>query len=95
MRPINPESADAQVAIHGTDDSGTAAGPVRFTLPAGEARSFSTRTLEEGGAGLEGALGDGQGKWRLDIEADRDLQVMSLIENPSGLITNLSSLPGG
>lgn len=42
---------------------------------------------------FEGAFGDGQWKWRLDIEADRDIQVMSLMESPEGRITNLPSLP--
>lgn len=93
LRLINPGDRDAMVAIHGLDDAGTMRGPVRLALPAGHARSISAPELERGGAGLEGALGDGKGKWRLDIEADRDIQVMSLMESPEGHITNLSSLP--
>ena len=93
LRLINPEDQDAEIAIHGLDDSGAMRGPVRLTLPAGHARSIDAPELEDGGAGLEGALGDGEGKWRLDIEADRNIQVMSLMESPEGHITNLSSLP--
>ena len=93
LRLINPEDQDAEIAIHGMDDSGAMRGPVRLTLPAGHARSIDAPELEDGGTNLEGALGDGQGKWRLDIEADRDIQVMSLMESPEGHITNLSSLP--
>ncbi len=93
LRLINPEDQDAEIAIHGLDDSGAMRGPVRLTLPAGHARSIDAPELEDGGAGLEGALGDGEGKWRLDINADRDIQVMSLMESPDGHITNLSSLP--
>ena len=93
LRLINPEDQDAEIAIHGLDDSGAARGPVRLVLPAGHARSIDAPELEDGGAGLEGALGDGQGKWRLDIGADRDIQVMNLMESPEGHITNLSSLP--
>ena len=92
LRLINPEDQDAEIAIHGLDDSGAMRGPVQLTLPAGHARSINAPELEQG-TGLEGALGDGQGKWRLDIEADRDIQVMSLMESPEGHITNLSSLP--
>ena len=93
LRLINPDDQDAEIAIRGLDDSGAMRGPVRLTLPAGHARSIDAPELEGGGAGLEGAIGDGQGKWRLDIEADRDIQVMSLMESPEGHITNLSSLP--
>ena len=93
LRLINPEDQDAEIAIHGLDDSGAMRGPVQLTLPAGHARSINAPELEDGGTNLEGALGDGQGKWRLDIEADRDIQVMSLMESPQGHITNLSSLP--
>lgn len=93
LRLINPEDQDAEIAIHGMDDAGAMRGPVRLTLPAGHARSINAPELEDGGTNLEGALGDGQGKWRLDIEADGDIQVMSLMESPEGHITNLSSLP--
>lgn len=93
LRLINPDDQDAEVAIRGLDDSGAMRGPVRLTLPAGHARTIDAPELEDGDAGLEGAIGDGQGKWRLDIEADRDIQVMSLMETPEGHITNLSSLP--
>ncbi|MCY3793319.1 MAG: spondin domain-containing protein [Gammaproteobacteria bacterium] len=92
LRLLNPDDQDAEIAIHGLDDSGAMRGPVQLTLPAGHARSINAPELEQG-TGLEGALGDGQGKWRLDIEADRDIQVMSLMESPEGHITNLSSLP--
>ena len=93
LRLINPEDQDAEIAIHGLDDAGAMRGPVRLTLPAGHARSINAPELEQGGMNLEGALGDGKGKWRLDIEANRDIQVMSLMESPEGHITNLSSLP--
>ena len=94
LRLINSGDDDAEVAIHGLDDSGAMRGPVRLVLPAGHARSINAQMLERGGASLDGALGNGQGKWLLDIEADRDIQVMSLIESPEGHITNLSTLPG-
>ena len=95
LRLINPGDLDASVAIHGLDDAGAERGPVRLALPAGHARSISAKALEEGGTGLNGTLGNGQGKWRLDIEADREIQVMSLMESPQGQVTNLSSLPAG
>ena len=36
------------------------------------------------------ASGTGKGKWRLSVSADRPIQVMSLLELPTGHLTNLS-----
>ncbi|MDE0003907.1 MAG: M66 family metalloprotease [Rhodospirillaceae bacterium] len=94
LRLINPGEFDAEITIRGLDDSGASAGPVALTLPAGEAWSVSSRDLENGAARLTGALGDGDGKWRLEIEASQRIQVLSLMESPAGHITNLSSLTG-
>ena len=94
LRLINPGESETEVTIRGLDDSGASAGPVSLTLPAGEARSVSSRDLENGAASLTGALGDGNGKWRLEIEAGHNIQVLSLMESPAGHITNLSSLAG-
>ena len=42
---------------------------------------------------MTGALGDGAGKWRLEVEADRPILVLSLLATPTGHITNLSTAP--
>ena len=47
----------------------------------------------ESGDGVEGALGHGTGKWRLEVASDAPLQAMSLLESPTGHLTNLSSIP--
>ena len=57
------------------------------------ARTVSARILEEGLHGLIGAIGSGHGKWRLSITSDVPLQVMSLLESPTGHLTNLSTRP--
>ena len=45
--------------------------------------------------GWTGALGDGEGKWRLVVGSDTRIRVMSLLENAAtGHLTNLSSVPG-
>ena len=49
--------------------------------------------LETGGEGLTGALGEGMGKWRLRVRSDRPIVVMSLLESPTGHLTNLSTVP--
>ena len=91
LRLINPGDATAEVVITGRDDAGESPGSeVRLTLAAGAARTLGADTLEEGDAGLAGSLGDGAGKWRLTVTADRPLRVMSLLRNPTGSLTNVS-----
>ena len=66
---------------------------MRLTLPSGSACLLSAEDLETGSAeGLEGALGDGEGKWRFIVEADALVGVMSLLESvATGHLTNLST----
>ena len=91
LRLVNPGAVAAEVAVTGRDDAGESPGSeVRLTLAAGESRSLGAAALEAGGDGLEGSLGDGSGKWRLTVTADRPLRVMSLLRNPSGNLTNVS-----
>ena len=42
---------------------------------------------------MTGALGDGAGKWRLRVESPRSVLAMSLLESPTGHLTNLSGGP--
>jgi len=101
LRLINPGEVRAEVVIRGRDARGEWApeGEVRLVLPAGGARMLSAQELEDGGAGFDGRLGDGKGKWRLSVSADRELQVMSLLrKSRTEKLTNLSSTapdPGG
>ena len=93
LRLINPGSSPADVVITGVDNAGQEAPPlgvVRLALEAGEARMLGARELEQGSAALAGALGDGTGKWRLLIVADRPIQVMSLLRFPTGHLANVS-----
>jgi len=93
LRLVNPGDADARVTVAGTDDSGERRGAVTIAIPSGEARTFRSDRLESGGPGLEGALGVGTGKWRLAIDSEEALLVMSLLSNPTGHLTNLSGRP--
>ena len=90
---FNPADADATITIGGVDDADAPPpeGDVTLTLPAGAATAITAQQLEAGADHFEGRFGDGKGKWRLFIEADQDVQVMSLLESPTGHITNLSS----
>ena len=92
LRLVNPGSSHADISITGVDDAGDASRQreVRLTLQAGAARMLSARELERGGFGLAGRLGDGTAKWRLWVSAHRPILVMSLLELPTGHLTNLS-----
>ena len=69
---------------------GSIASVVRLTLLAGAATTMTAQNLEQGDARFSGLLGDGTGKWRLEVSSDQPIQVMSLLRSPRGNITNLS-----
>jgi len=92
LRLVNPGTLDAQVTIGAVDDDGDAApeGDVTLTVPAGEALHLSAQALESGGDGFEGSFGDGEGKWRLLVSADRELHVLSLLRSRRGYLASIS-----
>lgn len=94
LRLVNRSASEAVVTITGTDNEGDAGEEaVTLTLPAGAARMLDARALESGGDDFDGALGDGAGKWRLSVDSDRPLNVMSLMRSLDGHLTNLSTAP--
>ena len=96
LRLINPGAHPAAVTIEGIDDGGVSpGGAVRLTLPAQASRMVTAEELETGdGEGLSGSLGDGSGRWRLIVTADRPIAVMNLlVSSSSGAMSNLSSGP--
>ena len=94
LRLVNPGNSPAVLRIRGTDDAGkSSSGEVRVTLSAGAARTLTAGELETGGDDFEGALGDGRGKWRLTVDADRPVIVLSLLRSPGGHVANLSTVP--
>ena len=95
LRLINTGAETAEVTIQGVDDAGDWSREVRLSLPAGAVRVFTSAQLETGGNGFEGELGDGMGKWRLTVVSDKPLSVISLLESPTGHVTNLSTAPQG
>ena len=92
LRLVNTKNEVASVTIVGVDDQGQRARQdVTLTLGARSSRTITARQLEEGASGLTGRLGDGNGKWRLWVASDRRLHVLSLLSNPTGNLTNLST----
>src|SRR3546814_7676638 len=55
---------------------------------------LSSVDLESGNAalGLSGKLGDGAGKWQLTVSATARITVQSLLFDPLGKLTNLSTV---
>ena len=95
LRLINPGDLSANVRIKGVDDTGHSPGDVvQVSVPPRAARSYTSKQLESGTRDFGGALGIGSGKWQLFIASDRPIDVMNLLESPTGHITNLSTVPG-
>ena len=95
LRLINPNHADAQVEIVGVDDDGMSPGnTVEVTVGEGQSMTLSAADLEAGDTDFDGALGDGRGKWQLNITASEPIMVMSLMESTgTNQLTNLSTAP--
>ena len=94
LRVVNRGTETAHVAIRGTDDMGVAgSSSVTLSLDPGAAREIDAAELESGGPGLDGMLGDGVGKWRLEVESEQPMVVMSLLESPTDHLSNLSTIP--
>lgn len=95
LRVVNKSDYAGSILISGFDDAGQPApgGSAIIDIAAHAAVEFTAQDLEQGNAvvGLQGALGDGEGKWRLQLSADVDIEAQSLLETPSGFLTNLSS----
>ena len=94
LRLLNLGSEEALVRITGIDDAGASPGESALVaVPAGAARTVTAVALETGTGGVEDALGDGAGKWRLRVDSDQPIRVMSLLSSPTGHLTNLSTAP--
>ena len=92
LRLINNGDEAASVTITGIDDAGSDSGTVTLTVPAASALDFTSEELEKGEGPLAGGLGDGSGKWRLRVNSDVPLGVMSLLENRrTGHLANVST----
>ena len=94
LRLVNPGTETAEVVIRGWDDRGApGAEEVTLSLDVGAAREIPAAQLEAGARGLDGRLGDGAGKWRLEVESEQPVVAMSLLESPTAHLTNLSTVP--
>ena len=99
LRLVNPDDQSVTVHIEGVDDD-NAASEVSISLPGGLALTATAQDLESGapagwpsGAAINGALGDGKGKWQLILTASAPVIVASLLDSPTGHLSNLSATP--
>ncbi|PKM05789.1 MAG: hypothetical protein CVV14_14915, partial [Gammaproteobacteria bacterium HGW-Gammaproteobacteria-4] len=99
LRIVNPGSQAVALTIQGIDDTGAAApiGAAALSLAAGAAIELSASDLEFGapGKGLSGRLGNGNGKWNLQVTSTGQVKLMSLLRDPKGFLTNLSTASKG
>ena len=79
--------------VVGTDDAGLSTAEAVLSVPPYAATNVSASELESGNGAAGGGIGSGTGKWRLDVRADREVAVMSLLQSPTGHLTNLSTVP--
>ena len=94
LRLINPGVQAANVSIVSVDDHGQSPGQtIRLRIPPRGASTLGAADMESGGTDFTGLLGDGVGKWRLEVESWAPLVAMSLLASPTGHLTNLSSVP--
>ena len=83
LRIVNPGGLPARIKVSGVDDAGVPSAETVLELPERGAAMYRSCELEE-------AIGVGSGKWRLTVEADHPLWIMSLVSTPAGHLLNLS-----
>jgi len=96
LRFVSKAATPTDTTIQAFDDDGFAApgGIVQTTLDAFASLQLTAQDLEQGNAakGIFGSLGDGKGKWQLEVRSDTDIEVMSLIRTPDGFLTSVSDV---
>ena len=92
LRLINESEHDNPITIVGVDGDGERAyEPVTLTLSAHAVRTLTAEELERGARDLEGALGDGAGKWRLYVASEHPVTLVNLLVGANGHLANVSS----
>ena len=93
LRLINPTAWDRRADVSAWDDAGSVRAN-SLLAPANRTLELRAAQLEAGQAG-EGAvdfagIGDGAGKWRLEVHAPGQ-RLMSLLQSPTGHLANIST----
>ena len=93
LRVVNPNTQPAYLSITGVDDAGSFGKVAQIALGAQGAVELTAEELESGSFDLRGALGDGEGNWRLIVDSEESVILMNLAASPTGHLTNLSTDP--
>ena len=92
LRLANNTDLPLIATIEGLDDAGqTGQSTVTLTIAARHVRTLTAQELEAGAKDATGALGNGQGKWRLLVKAEGPIAIMNLLESPTGTLTSLAA----
>ena len=99
LRMTNQGPGWSRLYVRGFDDRGWTSTwvPPQWELPAGRSVTASAGEMEGfsgGGYRVSGILQSGSGKWRLSIVSSNPIRTMSLLESPTGHLTNLTSRGG-
>ena len=92
VRIVNHSVDAGDVAITAIDDSGYIFGPVTLTVQAQQAVHLSSTDLENGNAGKGLPTGSGEGDWRLNLESDRELDVVAYARTQDGFVTAIDDV---
>ena len=88
VRVVNRDDRAGTVSIEAIDDTGRRYGPVTLWVQARASSHFSSGDLEYGNAakGLSGAVGQGNGAWRLEMDSELDIEVLAYLQTGDGFL---------
>ena len=92
VRVINHSEEEGEVSIVAIDDAGEESGPVTLRIGANAAVHMSARDLEQGNEerGLTGdGVGEGEGDWRLELQSELSLEVLSYVRVRGGSLASV------
>ena len=92
LKLFNHAEDTANITIRAMDDGGQRQ-TASLELAPGSSQTVSPNELEDGADFLTGSLGDGEGKWRFEIDSTQFIEVVNLMRSPTGHLSNLSSQP--
>lgn len=92
LKLFNPSDKAAYIEIKARDDKGSLK-TASFNLLSKNSQVITSDDLENGSSFLTGSLGDGAGKWRFKINSSEFIEVINLMKNPTGHLSNLSAHP--
>ena len=89
VRLINKSNQAGEVEITAVDDGGTVYDTVTVQLAANQTLHFNSGDLTDGNAnkGIEGIGSPRQGNWRLSVETNLDVDVLSYVRARDGFLT--------